>query len=159
MPARIRVTTLTILSLLFATATAADDDPVDATDPARIVAIIQDLGYRARLETDNIGDPLIVSSVTGTEFSMQFYGCDEDSHDGCTLILFSAGWDFEDGVDASAIAEWNRDTVVSRAYLDDENDPWLEWAVNLFGGVTRTNFEDTFDWWEVVVGQFESHLQ
>ena len=53
---------------------------VDGTDPKALVAIIQDLGYRALLEVDGDGDPMIRSSVGGTQFAVVFYGC-SDTHD------------------------------------------------------------------------------
>ena len=54
-----------LLLTLSGPAAVADGSPqiVDATDPERLVGIIQELGYRARLEVDGDGDPMIRSSV------------------------------------------------------------------------------------------------
>jgi hypothetical protein len=129
---------------------------VDAADAGQLAGLIRDLGYRARVETDNVGDPMIVSSVGGTDFSILFYGCENGAN--CTSLLFKVGFDLTEGATLEAVNAWNEKNLFGRAYLDDEADPWIEMPVNLFGGVSRENFEDSFDWWDVVVGRFEDHL-
>lgn len=131
-------------------------DNVDATDPAELVAVIQDLGYRAMLDKDGVGDPLIRSSAGGVDFNIYFYGC--DSGERCSWVLFRAGFDLEEGTTLEHVEAWNEKALFGRAYLDDEHDPWLEMAANLFGGVSRQNFEDTYDWWEVILEDFESYI-
>lgn len=131
---------------------------LDATDPERIAATIQDLGYRARLEIEDDKNTTIYSSVGGTEFVIQFLSCDNGFAE-CKVLLFKVGYDLADGTSLETVETFNEQTIIGRAYLDDENDPWLEFSVNLYGGVTRTNFEDTFDWWEVIVAEFENHIE
>ena len=48
--------------------------------------------------------------------------------------------------------------LIGRAYLDEVNDPWIELVLNVHGGVTRTQFENTFEWWESSVGEFEDEI-
>ncbi len=136
---------------------AAAGDIVDATDPAALVGIIQDMGYRADLEVDAEGDPLIRSSVGGTRFSLVFYGCSK-KHDRCEILLFKAGWELERKIDMEVINRWNATRLFGRAYLDDVMDPWIELVLNLQGGVTRAQFESTFGWWENSVGEFEDEI-
>jgi hypothetical protein len=157
-PMRARALASAIGLVLPAAFEAGAQEIVDATDPEKLVAVIQDLGYRARLDVDNLGDPVIQSSVGGTDFSILFFGCDEESHEQCKLLLFKVGYDLDDGTTLGVVNEWNESRLVGRAYLDDEMDPWLEMAVNMDGGVSRPNFEDTFDWWEVTLEDFESHI-
>lgn len=140
-----------------ASARVTADDLVDATDPQALVRIIQDLGYRADLEVDSEGDPLIRSSVGGTQFALLFYGC-TDNHDRCGILLFKAGWDLDRQVDMNVINRWNATRLFGRAYLDEVMDPWIELVLNLQGGVTRTQFESTFEWWGTSVGQFEEEI-
>ena len=47
----------------------------------------------------------------------------------------------------------------AKAYLDDQNDPVIEMDVNLQGGVSRKNLEETFDLWIYSMGKFEASLQ
>lgn len=131
---------------------------VSAANPAQLATIIQDLGYKAKQDVDDIGDPIIYSGIGGTDFSIQFYGCDESTNDQCRVLLFRVGYDLPDGTNLKAVNEWNEQALVGRAYLDNEDDPWLEWAVNTFGGVTRQSFEDTYDWWEVALTNFENEI-
>lgn len=140
-----------------AAASASAADIVDASDPQALVRIIQDLGYRADLEVDAEGDPLIRSSVGGTRFSLVFYGC-SDAHNGCEIVLFKAGWELKKKVGIDVINQWNATRLFGRAYLDDVMDPWIELVLNLRGGVTRRQFESTFEWWENSVGEFEDEI-
>jgi hypothetical protein len=130
---------------------------VDATDPGKLVSIIQNLGYRAKLEVDADGDPMIRSSVGGTQFAVVFYGCSAE-HDECQILLFKAGYDLVDKVGMEVINQWNATRLFGRAYLDDIQDPWLEMVLNVNGGVTRQQFETTFEWWESSLGEFEDEI-
>lgn len=131
-------------------------ETIDATDPDRIVSLIQELGYRAALEVDEIGDPMIRSSVGGTEFVLYFYGCKRSRN--CKSMLFKVGYDLDEGTTLDIVNDWNATKLFGRAYLDDEADPWLELSVNTYGGVSQLNFEDTYDWWEIIVDDFEKHI-
>lgn len=136
--------------------TGAAAQLVDASDPDRLVAIIQALGYRARLDTDRIGDPMIASSVGGTDFNIYFFGCKDGG--GCKSLLFKVGYDLDSGSTLEVVNAWNETSLFGRAYRDEDDDPWLELAVNMDGGVSLFNFQDTFDWWEVVLAEFEDHI-
>ena len=151
-----RNSTIAAVALAALYGVPASAELVDATAPGTLVEVIQALGYRAKLDTDALGDPKIVSSVGGTDFSIYFYGCTENS--ACKALLFKVGYDLIDGTTLEVVNDWNETSLFGRAYLDEEGDPWVEMAVNMDGGVARFNFEDTFDWWEVVVGQFETHI-
>ena len=148
-----------LVAFLGTDSTRADGTPeiVDGSDPEALVSIIQDLGYRAILEVDGQGDPLIRSSVGGTQFAVVFYGCSED-HDQCQILLFKAGYEMDQKVDLELINEWNATRLFGRAYLDDVDDPWIELVLTVRGGVTREQFEQTFEWWESSVGEFEKEL-
>ena len=153
---RLLARTAVTAALLLSAGAGVAESVVDATEPKNLVDVIQDLGYRARLETDSVGDPKISTSVSGTDTTILFFGC-TDNRD-CSLLLFKVGYDLKDGTTLAAVNRWNAEKLFGRAYLDDEDDPWLEMPVNLLGGVSRANFEDTFDWWEVIVGEFEDHI-
>jgi putative sensory transduction regulator len=148
--------TLSLVAALALTAPAGAQTIVTAEDPDRLVAIIQALGFQARLEEDSIGDPLIRSSSNGVDFSIQFYGCTKNKR--CRSLHFTAGYDLEDGASNEAIEEWNQQKRFASAYLDNENDPFLQMDVNLEKGVTQQNFESTFDLWQDLKAEFEDHI-
>lgn len=154
-----RLATLAACIALASPAVAEDADAiesVDATDPEKLASLIRDLGYRATVEQDDAGDPMISSSAGGSDFHIYFYGCEGGGQ--CRTLLFQVGYDLESGTTVDVVEDWNENVLFGRAYLDEEADPWVEMPVNLFGGVNRANFEDTFDWWEVVLDDFERHI-
>lgn len=107
---------------------------------------------------DDLGDPMLTSRVSATELNVYFYGCTNNAD--CTPIQISAGYDTDDGVSMDLINAWNAGHRFGRAYLDKEDDPYVEMDMNLdHGGVSEGNFRDTLDWWRVVVEAFEDHIE
>ena len=129
---------------------------VDASDVDVLAALIQDEGYRAVVGTDGIGDPMITSSANGYEFDVFFYGCTEGSN--CRDIQFSVVFDMEDGMSLTRTQDFNLEKRWAKVYLDDESDPRLEMDVNLYGGVSATNFKDTLDWWVIAMNEFIEYI-
>jgi len=127
---------------------------VSADDPEAILDIAKGYGS-AELTTDAEGDPKIVGRMKGTRYSVMFYGCDNGKY--CDDIQFTASWSGYK-VSMNEINTWNKNMRYGKAYLDDDNDPTLEIAVNLNHGVTRTNLDDTFDWWGVALDGFEEDV-
>jgi hypothetical protein len=156
---KILFSTALLLAVSMSGPASADPAPqiVDGTNPEALVNIIQDLGYRANLEIDGEGDPMIRSSVGGTQFTVVFYGCGE-AHDQCQILMFKAGYEMNEAVGMDVINEWNATRLFGRAYLDEVSDPWIELVLNVHGGVTRQQFENTFEWWETSVGDFEDEI-
>ncbi|SNY57659.1 Putative sensory transduction regulator [Pseudooceanicola antarcticus] len=125
---------------------------VSAREPAGLVSLLQDLGYRAELDVDSAGDPIIHTSAAGVGFSLYFYGC-LDNRD-CDSLMFSAGFDRDQPMTPAQINEWNRKTVVAGAYVDDEGDPFLESYMLTGNGIPASVFEGAMDEWEYVLGDF-----
>lgn len=129
---------------------------IDATDPARIAEIAR--GYGAvEVMTDAVGDPMLRGRMDGTQYMVFFYGCEAGRN--CTNIQFQAGWVNTGAITQDRIHAWNSENRFGKAMLDAEGDPVIQWDVNLFGGVSRANLDDTLDWWRVVLETFESHLE
>ena len=145
-----------VLALGLACSTAAPAETVSAEDPKRLAAIIQELGFQAKLERDDVGDPVIRSSSGGVDFTIYFYDC--TSNKRCQSLHFSAGYDLPDGTTLETLQQWNADKRFASAYLDDESDPFLQMDINTEGGVTRENFESSFDLWQTVKGEFEDFI-
>jgi len=83
--------------------------------------------------------------------SLYFYDCTENRD--CSTVMFQAAWE-TDEVTVAKMAEWNRKERFGKAFLDEDGHPTVEMNVNLHGGVSLTNLDDTFDWWRVVVETF-----
>ena len=142
---------------LFALAMPAHAQMVRAQDPQSIVAALQGAGYAAKLGTDRVGDPMITSGVSGTNFQIFFYNC--TNHQQCATVQFHSGYDITVPVTLDRINEWNRTQRFGRAFLDKENDPILEMDVDLDdGGLSRALFIDNVEFWASVLGKFEQHI-
>jgi len=129
---------------------------VDATEPERISGLLRGFGS-AILESDSVGDPMIVGRIDGTRYLVLFYGCD-DGGTGCRAIQFRAAWETDGEYALSDLNAWNRDKRFGKAYLDDVDDPVLEMDVNLYDSVTTRNLEDTIDWWQIVLADFKRNV-
>ena len=129
---------------------------VSAENPGALVSIIQELGFQAKLETDNVGDPVIRSSSNGVDFRIYFYECKNNKR--CKSLHFSVGYDLADGSSLGAVQEWNADKRFASAYLDDEADPFLQMDINTEGGISQKNFENSFELWQSLKGEFEQFI-
>lgn len=129
---------------------------VSAENPGALIEIIQDLGFQAKLETDDVGDPVILSSSGGVDFRIYFYECKNNKR--CKSLHFSVGYDLADGASPDAVQQWNADKRFASAYLDDESDPFLQMDINTDGGITQSNFENSFHLWQSLKGEFEQFI-
>ncbi|MBL8560881.1 MAG: YbjN domain-containing protein [Gemmobacter sp.] len=129
---------------------------VRAEAPEAMVALMQELGYRAELTTDGQGDPKIKSAAGGANFSVYFYGCSD--HRGCRSVQFSAGFDTKDGSDLALMNDWNRHNRYGQASLDTENDPYIEMDIAMQGGLPRELFEANLSIWDNMLADFQRHI-
>ncbi|MEQ9316865.1 MAG: YbjN domain-containing protein, partial [Henriciella sp.] len=49
--------------------------------------------------------------------------------------------------------DWNRQKI-SKAYLDEDGDPYVEFSINMLHGVSRENFTDTLNWFAMEMAAF-----
>ena len=130
---------------------------VRAQDPQSLVVALQGAGYAAKLGTDRVGDPMITSGVSGSNFQIFFYNCTE--HRDCATVQFHSGYDVRNPVDLPKLNEWNRTKRFARAFLDKENDPILEMDVDLDdGGLSPALFIDNIEFWASILGDFERYI-
>jgi hypothetical protein len=129
---------------------------VSAENPDALISIIRELGFQAKLERDDVGDPVILSSSGGVDFRIYFYECKNNKR--CKSLHFSVGYDLADGSSLDVVQQWNADKRFASAYLDDETDPFLQMDINTDGGVTQENFEKTFHLWQSLKGEFEQFI-
>ncbi len=129
---------------------------VDATRPETIVAALREAGYRAVLDKDNSGDPMVKSGAAGVDFSVYFYNCTATK--ACKTVQFHAGF-VKKGVTLDTINTWNATHRFARAYLDDEKDPRIEMDVDLdHGGLPTKLFQANLATWDSLVGEFQKTI-
>ncbi|MCA0205635.1 YbjN domain-containing protein [Pararhodobacter sp.] len=95
--------------------------------------------------------------MDGIVYTISFLNCN-DAHQECTSVQFRAWWESNGAHSMDRMNQWNRDRRFSAAYLDANNNATIEWDVNLAGGVTATNFDDSIQWWQAVVRQFREQV-
>ena len=130
---------------------------VNASDPDGLMAALQDLGYKATMDSSDDGDPLIRSMADGTNFRIWFYGCD-DANSNCTGLNFSAGFDLEKGTTLEKMNAWNNQQLLGYATLDDENDPFLNHFVVTTGGISAEAFQSIIARWDRAIADFKKEI-
>lgn len=128
---------------------------IEASDVDAIANIARGYGS-ATIQTDSAGDPQILGRIDGVQYTVNFYGCTNGAN--CSTIQFRAAWTNPGSVTVDHMNSWNQDKRFGKAYMDYDNDPVIEWDVNLFGGVSARNLDDTFDWWKIVLENFSDDI-
>lgn len=130
---------------------------VRAQDIDSVVSAMQEAGYRAQRDTDNVGDPMIRSATGGSDFSVYFYNCTD--HEDCRTIQFHAGYSEPEGATLEKMNAWNKDNRFGRAYLDDDGSAHIQMDIDLDdGGLSQALFEDNLEFWNEVMGRFETEI-
>jgi hypothetical protein len=127
----------------------------DGMTGPEVAAWLQAAGFKAELTKDKTGDPMIRSAAGGVNFTVLFYDCDKGR---CRALQFSSGFDLSDGLTLAKTNEWNKKYRYLKAYLDDENDPYVEYDVNLNAGRTMAGLKDDFDIWTDMLGDFATFI-
>lgn len=125
---------------------------VTATDYNRISEIAA--AYGPVEDRSDSNGRWIRGEIDGTTYSIAFLNCGDSGQD-CSSVQFRAWWRSEGAHTIEAMNQWNRDRRFSAAYLDGDNNATIEFDVNLEGGVTAVNFDDTMQWWRLVLRQFK----
>jgi len=128
---------------------------LDASDANRLSRFMTSLGYLADISQSPTGEPAIQSKISSTDYSIQFYECENGEF--CNSIQFVAeapippGLTFEDLNSFNARWRYVR-TSISGSVVR------LQMDVNLDGGVTAGNVEDTLDIWRRLLETFENEF-
>jgi hypothetical protein len=135
-------------------------DMIDPLTPERIVLILKAEGYSAQLETvsEDNPRPSIKSKIQGVEYHLNFRVCDDKGRD-CEVLVLTSGFAFEDdgAVSADQINKWNISRF-GKAALDEDGDPWIDFEINVVGGLSKRNFLDTVTWYGRLVEEFTNHI-
>ena len=129
---------------------------VSAAYPQSVADAIQDQGYKAEIDTDSYGDPMVRSAAEGVNFTLTFYGCENGS--ACTDIMFTVAFDKTNGMKMEPMNSWNLEKALGRAFLDDEMDPVLQHYMLSVDGMSRSTFDDNFSRWVGVMDEFTDYI-
>jgi hypothetical protein len=142
----LRVVAVSILGLLLSIASLAAEELQAAYSDEELVEILKDDGYRAVEITE---ERVLNIKVDGQTHVLLVY---EDND--LQLYYGLTGYVISD----RAINEWNKTRRLSRAYLDDDNDPILESDLLANAGITPKQITE---WVSVFVSSaqaFRQHL-
>lgn len=127
----------------------------DGSDPQRLRDFMEKLGYDAALARDDYGDPIIHGRISSTDYSIQFYECEDG--ETCNSVQF--------------VAETAPPADLSFEKINQANQRWryarvsvagatlrVQMDVNLDGGVSAVNFEDTLYVWRRLLERFETEF-
>lgn len=134
---------------------------LDAVSAWEVAAAMGEFGYEVELETDNQGDPFLVSRVNDSTFTIGFYGCNKNPDVYkriCSDAQYRASYNHSEGASLSLINSWNRDYRFGKAYVDSEGQPTVEMMLNLEGGFTKSYLRVFLKWWALVLRDFEKHI-
>ncbi|MGA0603331.1 YbjN domain-containing protein [Caulobacter sp. KR2-114] len=147
---------LALAALAAATAARAAPYPAEGVTARDVAAVLQAKGYQATLDKDGTGDPMVRSAVDGTKFQVVFYDCDKTHR--CGALEFLVGFDLPDGMALARLNKWNRDQRFGHAYLDDENDPYIQLDLNTDNGFTSESLGGYVETWASLVPHFKRYI-
>lgn len=110
-------------------------------------------GYQANIQTMKDGQHSIETGADGIPFHITLYDC---KNARCGSIQFVYGLDTKGRFNAVKMNAWNRHERWARAYVDDVNDPWLEYDVDLTPGGTYELLGDEFGVWRNALRDFRA---
>lgn len=120
-----------------------------------IQAWLHDGGYKAEIATNKAGEDYVKSAAEGANFDILPMDC---KNNRCQSITFSAGFDLKNGTTAEKMNAWNSSKRYTKAYIDSDNDPWVEYDANLSPGGTYESLDDDFAVWRMFLPDFTKHI-
>ncbi len=143
----------TVLALCLAPdAASAKDLPANGMTVKEVASWLKDAGYQAQFQTSKDGTRNIYSSAEGANFHVYFYDC---KNERCGSLQFSTGYDTKGSFSAQLMNDWTAKNRWARAYVDEVNDPWLEYDVDLTPGGTYEMLNDEFKIWRDSLRHFD----
>jgi hypothetical protein len=127
-----------------------------ASDPEGVAEELRKLGYRAELTKHESGDPQIKSAAAGYDYRLNFNDCTANTQ--CRSLGFVIVF-ADDGKNTLELANtWNRQKRYSQMAVNENGSLAFSYDVTTVGGLTRTNFADVVDWWQVMLGQLRGYF-
>lgn len=125
-----------------------------ASAPQTVADAVMTAGYRAKLGTDDVGDPKVTSAAGGYDYTILFYGCKE--HKSCDSLQFNVSF-ADDGKNTIALANrWNVKKRFAQMAVLDDGRLQVRYDVATVGGLNQNNFADVMTWWEAMMGELRT---
>jgi hypothetical protein len=98
--------------------------------------------------------PLVTGTIDGNNYGILMYGCEDGPCD--SIQFFATFTTTRNGL--TLMNQWNEDQRFGAAYVASDGTVILHWSVNVDFGITRQNFDDSFDIWRLTLGEFVDHV-
>ena len=97
---------------------------------------------------------MIESAAAGYDFRINFNDCKSGKE--CRSLGFVVVFE-DDGKNTPALANaWNRAKRFSQMAANENGTLAFSYDVTTVGGLTKANFADVVDWWQVMLGQMRT---
>jgi len=150
-------TGLAAIGLVAVIVPAAAAQTVSAGDPASVAAALQQRGLKTEITQDDRGFPRIMSSSRGVNWSVYFFGC-EDGGANCTSIQFGSGFNTPAPVPLEQVNTWNRQRRYGKVYLGEVQGIFIEYDVEMGGGLTPANMQEVLTNWDGILALFLDYI-
>lgn len=125
---------------------------ITGVDVDRVVELASAYGPATRRFDDADDGPWIRAEMDDVVYTITFLNCTDGVH--CTSLQLRAWWQSDGAHGLEQMNDWNRSRRFGTAYLDTNRNATVEFDVNLAGGITAANFDDTLQWWREVLREF-----
>jgi hypothetical protein len=149
MRGRLRATWGAALLLGVVTPASAAPGVVSAADIPSVIAGLKAAGHDAVIREDDEGVPYVLVDEGDDEFSVSFDDCDDAvAAIGCNLLIFNAAWEADATLDPDTVNQFNQQSTLAHAFLDEEGALNLSLSVTTKGGLPAANFAEVIAIWE-----------
>lgn len=133
------------------------DKMLDLSNPEVVAAAVRDAGYKAELKTNSKGEPYISSSTNGSDFTVEFYGC--EGVKSCGSFQFYSWYKKDPLYTLELVNEWNAKKRFMKIAIDGDGDLAQYMDFTAVGQSSQKAFADMLDWYTVMdadLGKFLS---
>ncbi|QNQ11213.1 YbjN domain-containing protein [Sphingomonas alpina] len=133
----------------------AQDRVIDISDIKTVAGVMMQAGYKADIKKSESGQEYIASGVNGSEFTVRFYGCKNNT--GCDSLEFFSWYKKQPHFSPALANEWNRDKRFLKVAIDADGDLVEYIYLSAIGKTTYANFIDYIEWYaqmDVSLGKF-----
>ncbi|WP_347241413.1 YbjN domain-containing protein [Thermus sp.] len=122
--------------------------------PKEAEALLKAASYRYE-RVEEGGEVYFRLRLAGLRALLLLMDCEKEV---CSSLQLYAGFSMKKPPSLERINAWNREKRFSRAYLDKDGDPVLEWDLDLSGGVTDGAIKAFLDLFEESLRAFASWI-
>lgn len=152
-----KITSLIAVAALLTSPVAVQAQNLVAKNAKSLERFFQNEGAEVESMVDNVGDPKLEVTYYGNEFSVYYYGCDDNIN--CNAVQFFSGYKTEGSVRLSKINTWNAENRYARAYVSDSGSARIEMDIYMGDdGVSADDFAAMISLWSRSMSDFEDMI-